>query len=94
MAVDLLEQRLVGHAAGPQVVVAGGGLGEAIALLPAAGEDDAVGEAVLVELQGVVEPVLQHRGGLAVVLGGAEHDDRRRPAGRRHGGWPGTPARR
>ena len=92
-AVDLLEEGRVGHALVAEVVVARGRLGEAVALLPPAGDHDLRGEAAAVELEGVVEAVLQHRRRRAVVLRGAQHDDGVGRARRRRGGWPGTPGR-
>ena len=71
-----------------QIVGARAGLGEPIARLLAAGDDDHRRDASPVQIDRVIEPRREHRRRPAVVLRGAEHDDRlRRPrvvAARRH----------
>ncbi len=56
-------------------------LGEPVAGLAAAGDDDDRRELAGVEIGGVVEARLEHVGRPAVELCGAEHDDRLRRAG-------------
>ena len=57
------------------------GLGEPVAGLAAAGDDDDRRELAGVEVGGVVEARLEHVGRPAIELRGAEHDDRLRRAG-------------
>ena len=85
---------VAGHAERLEVGGPGAGLGEAVAGLAAAGDDDERRHAGLVELGGVVEPPGEHRRGLAVVLRGAEHDDGVGRPWRRRGSTPATPGRR
>src|SRR5262245_7413093 len=75
LALVLPQDVRVGHAVAHEVVGAGAGLGAAVARPLAPRHHDAAGQAAVVEVEGVVEPLLQHRGGPAVVLGRAQHDD-------------------
>ncbi len=70
------EQRLGGHAGLGQVVPAGLGLGELVAVGLAADGDDHRRDALLVELAGVLQPRLEDRRRHAVVLGRTQHHDR------------------
>ena len=74
--LHLAQDLVVGHAAFQEVVRARGRLGEPIAGPLAAGHDDDRREALLPQIERVVEPGGQHGRRPPVVLRGAEHDDR------------------
>ena len=73
--VDLHEDGVLGHALLAQVGEPGQPLGGAVARLVAPGDQDERRQALLPEGVGVVEATPQRPRRLAVVLGGAEHDD-------------------
>ena len=75
LAQDLPQDVVVGHALGVEVVGRSGGLGEAVAGLAAAGDDDHGRHAPVVEVDSMVEPGPQDGGRPTVVLGGAEDHD-------------------
>src|SRR3954466_11381685 len=75
VAGDLPKDVGVGHALRVEVVGAGRRLGEVVARLTPAGDDDVGRDAPMVEVCGVVEPGFEDSRRPSVVLGGAEDDD-------------------